>query len=188
MLPSGAVSRISPSRGFSAANTTRNGAPFHGAIGEAKNASSAASSHVPGEPSARESIPEQRTKKNAPAISDTADLGANWRSGNNCAPCPLAPPIQLSRKLWLKSWQNRFASDTDQTAKSQRAGAMAHLNCSSTNHFLSLREQFLERPGACGGWPAGWGKLQWLGPRQLPFCKTENVRSRRRFIFLAVTP
>src|SRR5882762_3533996 len=85
MLPSGAVSRISPSRGFSAANTTRNGAPFHGAIGEAKNASSAASSHVPGEPSARESIPEQRTKKNAPAISDTADLGANWRSGNNCA-------------------------------------------------------------------------------------------------------
>jgi len=105
MLPSGAVSRISPSRGFSAANTTRSGAPFHGAIGEAKNASSAASSHAPGEPSARGSIPEQRTKKNAPAISDTADLGANWRSGNTCAPCPLVPPIQLSRKLWLKSWQ-----------------------------------------------------------------------------------
>src|SRR5262249_54149460 len=94
MLPSGAVSRISPSRGFSAANTTGNGAPFHGAIGEAKNASSAASSQAPGERSARESSPEQRTKKNAPAISDTADPGAttNWRSGNNCAAlCPLMP-------------------------------------------------------------------------------------------------
>src|SRR5271166_5540745 len=91
MLPSGAVSRISPSRGFSAANTTRNGAPFHGAIGEAKNASSAASLQAPGEPSARECIPEQRTKTNAPAISDTADLGAttNWRPGNNCTPRPL---------------------------------------------------------------------------------------------------
>src|SRR5260370_26099878 len=180
MLPWGAGRRSRASRGFRAANTTRNGGPLHGAIGQAKNASSAASSHVPGEPSARESIPEQRTKKNAPAISDTADLGANWRSGNNCAPCPLAPPIQLSRKLWLKSWQNRFAPDTDQTAKPQRAGPMTHLNCSSTNHFLSLTAQFLERPGACGGWPAGWGKLQWLGHRQLPFCKTDNVRARRR--------
>ena len=120
----------------------------------------------PGEPSARESIPEQRTKKNAPAISDTADPGANLCSGNNCAPCPLAPQIQLSRKLWLKSWQNRFASDTDPTAKSHRAEAMAHLNCSSTNHFLSLREQFLERPSACGEWTAGRGKLQWPGPPQ----------------------
>src|SRR5215470_2895864 len=137
MLPSGAVSRISPSRGFSAANTTRNGAPFHGAIGEAKNASSAASSHVPGEPSARESIPEQRTRKNAPAISDTADLGAttNWRSGNNCAPCPLVPHqtiiaqtmAEIMAKIDLRDL------DTDPTAKWQRAGAMAHLNCSSTN-------------------------------------------------------
>jgi hypothetical protein len=94
MLPSGAISRISPSKGFSAANTTRNGAPLHGAIGEAKNASSAASSQAPGEPAARESVPEPRTKRNAPAISDTADLRAatNWRSGNKCAPCPLVPP------------------------------------------------------------------------------------------------
>ena len=77
--------------------------------------------------------------------------------------------------------------DTDPTAKSQPQGAVAHLNCSSTNHFLSLREQFLVRPGACGGWPAGWGKLQWPGRPQLPFCEAENVRFRRRFIFLAVT-
>jgi hypothetical protein len=67
------------------------------------------------------------------------------------------------------------------------ARALAHLNCSSTNHFLSLREQFLKWPGASGGWPAGGGKVQWLGPPQLPFCDAENVRFRRRFIFLAVT-
>src|ERR1700732_809368 len=105
MLPSGAVSRISPSRGFSAENTTRKGAPFHGAIGEGRNASSAASSQAPGEPSARESIPEQRTKKNAQAIRDTAALGAttNWCPGNNCALALSCPAKQLSRKLWLKS-------------------------------------------------------------------------------------
>src|SRR5262249_3222422 len=148
MLPSGAVSRISPSRGFSAANTTRSGAPFHGAIGEAKNASSAASLQVPGEPSAHESIPEQRTKKNAPAISPTADLAAttNWRSGNNCAPCPVVPRYtsiaQTTAEIMAKIDSREL--DADPTAKSQRAGAMAHLNCSSTNHFLSLREQFLE--------------------------------------------
>ena len=77
--------------------------------------------------------------------------------------------------------------DVDSTAKSQRAGAGAHLSCSSTNHFLSLREQFLKRPGACGGSPAGWGKLQWPGPPQLLFCEAEDVMFRRRFIFLAVT-
>src|ERR1700688_2139981 len=91
MLPSGAISQISPSRGLSAANTTRSGAPFHGAIGEGKNASSAASSQAPAEPSARESIPEQRTKKNAAAISDAADRGAatTWRPDSDCTPCPL---------------------------------------------------------------------------------------------------
>src|ERR1700730_1580747 len=184
MLPSGAVSRISPARGVSAANTTRKGAPFHGAIGEGRNASSAASSQVPGEPSARESIPAQRTKKNAPAISDTAALGAttNWRPGNNCAPCPLVPTKQLSRKLWLKSWQKSILVTWIPIQPPSRSaqGAVPHLNCSSTNHFLSLREQFLVRPGAGGGWPAGWGKLQWPGPPQLPFCEAENVRFRRR--------
>src|SRR5207244_3666090 len=33
-LPSGAIRENSPSTGFSAANTTRKGAPFHGATGE----------------------------------------------------------------------------------------------------------------------------------------------------------
>ena len=210
MLPSGAVSRISPSRGFSAANTTRNGAPFHGAIGEAKNASSAASSQAPGEPSASASIPEQRTKKNAPAISDTADLqrfpvivshllrrlepgsaleslvahvlarrtgstspghavGAttNWRPGNNGTPCPLMRDCTIVAQTMAEIMAKNDLRDldADPTAKSQRTGAEAHLNCSSTNHFLSFREQFL-KPGACGGLPAGWGRLQWLEPPQ----------------------
>ena len=64
--------------------------------------------------------------------------------------------------------------------------AVAHRNCSSTNHFLSLSEHFLVR-GARGGWAAGWGKVHWPKPPQLPFCNAENFRSRRRFSFLAVT-
>ena len=47
-LPSGAISESSPSSGFSAAKMTRNGAPFHGAIGADRTAISAApSSQVP---------------------------------------------------------------------------------------------------------------------------------------------
>ena len=84
-LPSGAISESSPSSGFSAAKTTRKGAPFHGAIGEGRTASSDASSQLPGEPWARESTAEKRTTKNAPAISSNAVVAAaaNWRAGNN---------------------------------------------------------------------------------------------------------
>ena len=64
--------------------------------------------------------------------------------------------------------------------------AVAHRNCSSTNHFLSLSEHFLVR-GARDVWAAGWGKVHWPKPPQLPFCNAENFRSRRRFNFLAVT-
>ena len=59
-LPSGAISESSPSSGFSAAKTTRKGAPFHGTIGEGRTASSAASSQVPGEPWARESTRREK--------------------------------------------------------------------------------------------------------------------------------
>ena len=38
-VPSGAISDSSPSSGFSAANTTRNGAPLQGATGEDRTAS-----------------------------------------------------------------------------------------------------------------------------------------------------
>src|SRR5229473_2517337 len=86
-LPSGATSESSPSSGFSAARTTRKGAPFHGAIGEGKTASSAASSQRPGEPSARASAAANRKTKNAPVISNNAvTAAANWRVRYNRAP------------------------------------------------------------------------------------------------------
>ena len=47
-LPFGAISENSPSSGLSVANITRKGAPFQGAIGEVKTASSVASSQLSG--------------------------------------------------------------------------------------------------------------------------------------------
>ena len=44
--PFGAISESSPSSGFSAANTTRKGAPFHGAMGEASMVSPTSSLQV----------------------------------------------------------------------------------------------------------------------------------------------
>src|SRR6266508_178798 len=83
-LPSGAISESSPSSGFSTAKMTRKGAPFHGAIGEGKTASSAASSQLPSGPWACESTTEKRKTKNAPAISNNAvTAAANWRARNN---------------------------------------------------------------------------------------------------------
>src|SRR4029077_9901493 len=61
-LPSGAIRESSPSSGFSAAKTTRNGARFHGAIGEGKTASSAASSQAPDGACACASASEKRKK------------------------------------------------------------------------------------------------------------------------------
>jgi hypothetical protein len=82
-LPSGAISESSPSSGFSAAKITRKGTPFHGAIGEGKTASSAASSQLPNVPSARDSTTEKRKTKNAPAISnDAVPAPANWLARN----------------------------------------------------------------------------------------------------------
>ena len=83
-VPSGAISESSPSSGFSAAKTTRKGAPFHGAIGENKTASSAASSQLPAGAFACEPTAENRKTKNAPAISNHAvTAAANWRARNN---------------------------------------------------------------------------------------------------------
>src|SRR5215471_6022686 len=75
-LPSGAISNSSLSSGFSTAKTTRKGTPFHGATGDDKTASSAASSQMARRPWACESTTEQRTTKNAPAISNNADTAA----------------------------------------------------------------------------------------------------------------
>src|SRR5919197_4120329 len=78
-LPFGAISESSPSSGFSAAETTRNGAPFHGAMGEDKTASSAASSQVPDEPCACESTAENKKTNNAPAAGNHAVTAAASR-------------------------------------------------------------------------------------------------------------
>jgi len=78
-LPLGAISENSPSSGFSAAKMTRNGAPFHGATGDGKTASSAASSHLAAGPWARASRLETRRVKDATAISHDADTEAAKR-------------------------------------------------------------------------------------------------------------
>src|SRR5450759_3402192 len=83
-LPSGAISESSPSSGFSAAKTTRKAAPFHGAIGEDKTASSAASWQAPDAPWAWASATEKRMPKSAPAIgNDAVTAAANWRIRDN---------------------------------------------------------------------------------------------------------
>ena len=46
IFPFGAISDSSPSSGFSAANTTRKAAPFHGAMGEASMMSPTSSLQV----------------------------------------------------------------------------------------------------------------------------------------------
>src|SRR6266852_4091753 len=105
MLPSGAIRESSPSSGFSAAKTTRNGAPFHGAIGDGKTASSAASSQVPDGASALASAAERRKTKDAPASSNNAVAAATYRrAGNNRAPYPSAPTKQYCSAL-AESWQ-----------------------------------------------------------------------------------
>src|SRR5712691_723827 len=86
MLPSGAISESSPSIGFSAAKTTRKGAPFHGAIGEGKTASSAASSQRPDGPSARASTAAKGKTKNAVIGTKAVTAAANWRVRYNRAP------------------------------------------------------------------------------------------------------
>src|SRR5580693_4577255 len=86
--PSGPVRESSPSSGFSAANTTRNGAPFQGAIGVDKTVTSAApSSQLAEEVCARELVAEKTKTKNAPAIGSNAAAASrrvgNRRVGNN---------------------------------------------------------------------------------------------------------
>jgi hypothetical protein len=75
-LPSGAISESSPSSGLSEEKMTRKGAPFHGAIGDGKIATSAASSQVPSGPAARESATEKKKTKDVPALSSNAVAAA----------------------------------------------------------------------------------------------------------------
>jgi hypothetical protein len=76
-LPSGPLRESSPSSGFSAAKTTRNGMPFHGAIGADKTVTSAApSSQLPDRFCARELVAEKIRTKSAPAIGSNAVIAA----------------------------------------------------------------------------------------------------------------
>jgi hypothetical protein len=77
--------------------------------------------------------------------------------------CPRYPVIAQTMAEIMAKIDLR---DLDIDPKVPARKGYAHLNCSSTNHFLLLREQFVEPPDACGGWPAGWGKVQWPGPPQ----------------------
>src|ERR1700720_3043759 len=104
-LPSGAISESSPSSGFSAVRITRKGAPFQGASGEGRTASSAASSQLPSAVSARASVAEKRKAKNPPAISDNADAAASWRAGNIEPPNP-SPQFASIAKALAESGQN----------------------------------------------------------------------------------
>jgi len=105
-----------------------------------------------------------------------------------CYHIPKTATDLASRRAMSARWaEDTCRLNVDPLSLSTEAPHRTHLNCSSTNHFLSLREQFLKWPGASGGWPVGGGKFQWPGPPQLPFCEPENVRFRLRFIFLAVT-
>ena len=70
-LPFGAISENSPSSGLSVANITRKGAPFQGAIGEVKTASSVASSQLSGTWACESSAAKTETK-GAPIISNKA--------------------------------------------------------------------------------------------------------------------
>src|SRR5215218_8111439 len=88
-LPLGAISESSPS---------------HGAIGEGRTASSAASSQTPGRPWAGESATENRMAKNAPAISnDGVAAAANGRAGT------IEPPSRSLLSYWkplAESWRS----------------------------------------------------------------------------------
>src|SRR5579864_8595849 len=72
-LPSGPIRESSPSSGFSAVKTTRNGMPFHGAIGADSAATWAEpSSQLPEGFCARNSVAEKTRTQNAPAIGSNA--------------------------------------------------------------------------------------------------------------------
>ena len=99
-FPSGAISESSPSSGFSAAKTTRKGAPFHGAIGEGRTASSAASSQLPDGACARASTAGKRQTKNAAAISNNAVRSSSkpacWKQ---LSPHPLRASTNIAKAL-----------------------------------------------------------------------------------------
>jgi hypothetical protein len=57
--------------------------------------------------------------------------------------CRAAPPVIAQTMAEIMAKIDLRDGHTDPTCKVAAREAMAHLNCSSTNHFLSLREQVL---------------------------------------------
>ena len=96
-LPSGAISESSPSSGFSAAKMTRRGAPFHGATGEGKTASSAASSQLPGRPCACASRLEKQRRKTrlrSAAMPSRRSKPACWKQ---LSPLPRSATVNIGK-------------------------------------------------------------------------------------------
>src|SRR5262249_1105321 len=115
-LPLGAISDSSPSSGFSAANTTRNGAPFHGVIGEDTTASSAASSQPPAGAWACASTAEKSKTKHAPATSnDAVATAVKPRAATKSEPLP-DPHLNDIGALWLNHGKIRAGERPDAAA------------------------------------------------------------------------
>src|SRR5690242_9914855 len=98
-FPLGATSESSPSRGFSDTTRTRKGAPFHGAIGAGKIATSVGSSQSPNEFSARAPNAVKARTKNPPATSNNAVAATESRRVRNKVPLPNNPKAHSS--TWL---------------------------------------------------------------------------------------
>src|SRR5580698_70807 len=104
-LPSGATKVSSPANGFSAANRTCNGAPFHGETGAGKTAISALSSQGDGAARAGE-VPSKQTTPNS-AIGK-AFAGASFKVDNKPHPsmCALRQaPLNHIAPLLAQTWR-----------------------------------------------------------------------------------
>src|ERR1700691_5897156 len=101
-LPSGAIKISSPANGFSAANSTCNGAPFHGDSGDGKTAIAALSSQ--GEAAARAGdAPSKQTTPNR-AIG-RACAGASFKVENKPKPLNVRPSPNT-----IKSYRAAFGA------------------------------------------------------------------------------
>ena len=80
----GAINESSPSIGFSAAKTTRKGAPFHGAIGDVSTAS----------PAAPQSAAKSLAFGAAPAEALARQLELLGAKGTAAEAAPLLPPLE----------------------------------------------------------------------------------------------
>src|SRR5262249_60600120 len=86
-FPSGAISESSPSTGSSAAKTTRKGAPFQGAIGEDRTATSAAPAQLlSGSLACRSDAAKTKTKNTPPTRNNAVTAPESWRARINGAP------------------------------------------------------------------------------------------------------